>query len=73
MTNIPEKLYLITAVNRLTGEREPITGKHGLVKIQEMLYRMRTMPKHTKFRPRAYKYPKIEEWHPQEGQLTFAG
>ena len=64
-----EPRYIITAVNRLTGEREAISAPHSEWKVRETLDKMLSTPGKTKFRPRAYKYPRMERFFEQEGEL----
>ena len=67
-----EPRYIITAVNRLTGEREAISAPHSEWKARETLDKMLSTPRKTKFRPRAYKYPRMERYIPKDGVLPFA-
>ena len=67
-----EPRYIITAINRLTGEREAISSPRSEWKAREMLDKMLCTPRKTKFRSRAYKYPRMERYQPEEGVLPFA-
>mgnify|MGYP007070349746 FL=1 len=67
-----EPRYIITAINRLTGEREAISAPHSEWKARETLDKMLSTPRKTKFRPRAYKYPRMERYVPKEGAMQFA-
>ena len=67
-----EPRYIITAINRLTGERETISKPHSEWKSREILDKMLHAPRKTKYRSRAYKYPRIEPYMPKEGVLPFA-
>lgn len=67
-----EPRYIITAINRLTGEREAISAPRSEWKAREMLDKMLSTPQKTKFRSRAYKYPRMERYVEPEGTLPFA-
>jgi len=66
----PDK-FVITAINRLTGEREAISSPRNLLQAEAMLQKMRTTPQKTKFRARAYKYPRIDKYVLKEGDVVF--
>lgn len=66
-----EQKYVITATNRLTGEREEISSPHTEWKARELLLKMQRTPRKTSYRARAYKYPKMEPWPRCEETLPF--
>lgn len=57
-------LYVVTGINKLTGEREPVTSPHSLNKTQEMRDRLAAR-QHSRS---AYKWLKIEPAE-REGSL----
>ena len=50
--------YVVTARNRMTGEREAISLPCGKEKAEELRLKFTVQQK----RPRAYTYPKVEPW-----------
>lgn len=60
--------YVITAVNRLTGEREAISRPHTRWKTDEILARMIKLSGQGLMRSRAWKHPKVERAE-REGSL----
>lgn len=60
------KRYCVTAVNRLTGQREIITPPCSLENANAICYRM----KETKAKKRSYTYPKAVEYPKQLNLFT---
>lgn len=69
---VKEPKYVITAINRLTGEREEISSPHSEWKARELLLKMQRTPNRTSYRTRAYKNPRLEPWPRREESLPFA-
>ena len=67
-----EPKYVITAINRLTGEREEISRPHSEWKTRELLLKIQRTPGRAQYRQRAYKNPKMEPWPRREEFLPFA-
>lgn len=66
---IKEPRYVVTAVNNLTGEREPISKPHSRWKTQELMTRaMRDTRKHRN--KAAYSLYRMELYTPQQ-ELNF--
>lgn len=53
------KKYVITGINRLTGEREAISGKHNYLQTQKMLSRWQKIYREKK--TPLYTFLKMEE------------
>jgi len=70
-TSIKEPKYIVTAVNRLTGEREAISRPHSRWKTEELLIRARR--DNSRHRNQAcYALHRMERYEGQEGTLPFA-
>jgi len=62
--------YVITAINRLTGERVPICSPHTEFQIRRMYDKLVGDPKRsTLYKPKAYKYPRVEIYREPEPGL----
>ena len=68
--NRREKMYVVTAMNNLTGEREDISKPHSRWKTEELLTRVRR--DHARHRNRqSYSLHRMEPWPREEGRLQF--
>lgn len=66
-----EQKWIITAVNKLTGEREAISRPHSRWKTEELLTKARR--DHRRHRKQAcYALYRMERFDGQEGKLPFA-
>ena len=65
-----QQLWVITAVNQLTGEREVISKPHGQFKTEEMLTKAkRDNARHRK--KACYRLHRMERWPNREEDLRF--
>lgn len=55
-----QRAYIITAIDKRTGERVPVAKPHSYEKTYEMLMKIQSGKYCSFFRKRLYKNPKIE-------------
>lgn len=65
-----KQLWVITAVNQLTGEREVISNPHGQFKTEEILMKAkRDTARHRK--KACYRLHRMEQWPVEEERINF--
>ena len=65
-----EQKYVVTAVNNLTGEREPVSRPHSQSKTEELL--MKARRDHARHHNQApYSLHRMEQWQGEQQELKF--
>ena len=67
-----QPLYVITAVNKLTGEREVISRPHSQYKTEQLLTKAKRDTARHRAKP-CYALHRMELWPNEEERIKFSG